>query len=423
MAKARIQLAETADETDTREAAENLAKLNQATGGDLFTVIEELSGSAGASATVCLVTRIASEGRSGGYCGKIPVSDFTLDKVKSLFGPGKYQVQIKGPKGFVPGGGAVEIADTGESMHKPATPQGEFQSYLEFVRHQDEQRRDKTTRLLELGIPVLGTVIAGLLNRPSGPDIGALITALKPAPGPTLADLSTAMVNLKTLNAPASGGGDAIDTVLKVFEAARDLSDGGGGSKGGSNWIDLVRDTIKELPAIGGAAMAALRARGVAAQPTGNIAAIAPPPGAPPVLAAAPSAAPSAIAAPGFAGNAAELTGDNMLALMKPYMLQKLKLISGWASENKNPQLYAELFLTEHIPSNFADYLPPEKALEYLNHEQWFEKTTEWEPALAPHRAWCDKFRQELIVFITMSLSDDSAAPGAPIDEGAQDSM
>lgn len=407
MAKSTVKLAETDDQTATREAAEEMVELNQATGDKLFTVIEEIRGSAAASGTKCLVTRIASDGRSGGYCGTIAVSDFTLEKVKSLYGPGKYTVQIKGPKGFLPGGTGIEIADTGESTPTATVkPGGEFITYIEMMQRESVERRNKMNDLMLAAIPTLGTLLTALIARPQGMDFTALIAALKPAPGPTLADLSTAMVNMRALTAPEKSGGDPVDTILKVFEAAHDLS--GSGSKGGNGWIDLARDAMKGLPALAAPIAQAIRARSGAAPGSPPNANIAPLPANPPVPALGTSAAASAeLVAPAFAGAAAPPSETDMLALMKPFMLQKLKLISEWAHAGKQPQLYAELFLTEHLPSNFADYLPPAKALEYLNHAQWFEKTCEWESSLADRRAWCDAFRLELIAFIHRSLNPD----------------
>lgn len=424
MAKSTVRIAETEEEATTRQAAEEMADLNHATGDKLFTVIEEIRGSAAASGTKCLVTRIASDGKSGGYCGTIAVADFTLDKVKSLYGPGKYTVQIKGPKGFLPGGTGIEIADTGESTPSP-TPKtgGDFMTYLEFMQKQEESRREKSNRLLELGIPALGTIIAAILNRPQGTDVAALVSALKPAPGPSLADLTTAMVNMRTLNAP-SAGSDPLDMILKVFEAAHDMAGGGGGKGEKSGWIDLARDALKGLPAVAGPFVQALRGRSGAPQPASITANTAPPLAAPSVTALETSAEPSAeLAPPSSVGDAAGRSGDNMLALMKPFAQQKLKLISQWANEKKNPQLYAELFLTEHVPSNLSDYLPPEKALEYLNHAQWFEKTIEWEPALANHRAWCDTFRLELIEMIQIALQPQPGDGAVAADDiGVTDS-
>lgn len=421
MAKSQIKLAESEDETATREAAEEMVALNQATGGDLFTAIEEIRGSAAASQTVVLVTRVATDGRSGGYCGKIAINDFTLEKIKALYGAGKYTTQIKGPKGFVPGGSGIEIADTIDTMPKPASPGGDFMSYLEFQRIEQAERRAKTNELLAIAIPTLGTVLAAFVNRSQGPDISSLIAALKPNPAPTLQELSAAMVNLQTLSAPKSSS-DPIDTVLKVFEAARDMSEGGGAKVGSSNWIDILRDLIKEVPSIAGPVLqglqrqAALRAGAQAnIAPTANI---APPPAIPVAAnASATSGAPIAEHAElSFAGVAAGSSESDMWIMMKPFMLQKLKVISGWAQAKKNPELYAEVFLAEHVPENFADYLPPDKALEYLRHTNWFAKTSEWEPSLATYREWCDEFRLELIALISMGL--DQNANGPRIDAG-----
>jgi len=410
MAKTRIEIQSQA-EIDALRGAEEMAALNSEEGGELFRAIEEAKSVEG-GATAMITRTLPIEKR--GFMEKIPVAEFDMTLLRQRYGPGTYRIRFLGPRGLIPGGGTISVAPMEGPAATRATTNGavtDFQTYLEFMQRQDEARREKNNRLLELGIPALGSIIAGLLNRPQGTDVATLITALKPAPGPSLADLSTAMMNLKQLTAPPASDKDPVDTVLKVFEAARELAeDKGGSAKGGSNWVDVIRDLIKEAPTVAVPLLQRLaqqRNGAGAAAATTNIAITAPPPITPaavvPKISAAPIAAP---AAPVSAGNAVPKS-DNMLAFFRPMIQEKLKLISSWALADKEPRIYSELFLTEHIPRNLADYLPPEKALEYLQHEKWFAVVCEWEPSLAPFEKWCDRFRRELILWLSAPAEDE----------------
>lgn len=427
MAKERVKVTTPADIDASREA-EELAELNFEEGGELFRAIEEARSAEGVTV---MVTRTLPVERKG-FCDKIPVAEFDLMQIKRRFGAGTYRLRFLGPKGLIPGGGTISIAPPSEDAPR-ATAGGDFMSYMEFVQKQEEARREKTGRLLELGIPALGTLLAAIFNRPHGPDVAQLIAALKPAPGPSLTDLTAAMVNLKTLNAPAAAGSDPVDTVLKVFEAARDLGGGDSGGKGSAtNWLDVVKELIGQAgpvaaPLLQGLAARAQAARAGAGAATPTIVNPAPPRVIAPAPAIGSTAAPSAApAAPASAGSAAAPLNGNgedagMWALVKPLMLQKLKLISQWASEGKNPEIYADLFLNEHVPANLQNYLPPQKALEYLQDARWFEVVCEWEPALKPYQSWCEIFRDQLIYWVSEAVRDDAhAANGAdaPPDDG-----
>jgi hypothetical protein len=424
MAKARVIDDDTADEN--REA-EELASLNQATGGNLFSVIEELRGSAAAAGTVCLVTRVATEKKPGGYCGKIALQEFTLDTVKSRFGPGRYLVQIKGPKGFLPGGSPVEIAETpGDEDDEPRSSGGDLATYLQFVKSQEIERAARHNRLLELAIPSLGTILAAFLQRPSGTDVAGLVAALKPAPGPSLADLTTAMVNMKTLNAAAPVS-DPIDQLVRVLEVAKDFGGADKSGGGNTNWLDIAKELISQAGPAVGPVLQAVMARGrpgapPSTRPTVNI---VPPPAIPSVAVNPPPAQTAEPAAPVSAGSAGEKSGENevdMLSLMKPFIIQKLKMVSQWAAEKKDPALYAEIFLKEHVPSNVQDYLPAPKALEYLNNARWFEEVCKLQPALAPFKSWCDQFRSEIIYWVSESISPGSGdREETPADQMSHD--
>lgn len=417
--KARI-VGDAATETDDSDAAADLADLNSAEGGELFRAIDEARSTTGAEV---ILTRTMPADKAG-FCDKIPVSEFDLNMIKARYGAGTYRVRINGPRGFLPGGSTIRIAPIPEPAPRAAGAAGDFIPYLEFMQRQDAERRERSSKLIELGIPALATILAAVMNRSPGMDVTALIAALKPAPGPSLADLTQTLTNMRELSAP-KGGDSNVDTFLKIFEAARDIQGGDAPVKGGSNWIDIVRDVIREAPTVAGPVLQAIAARRAGAgHAIPNTANTAPRPAVPvavaPAIAAPETVAPAApVSAGGAEAKSSEASAVNMLEMAKPMMVAKLKKIAKWASENRNPQTYAELFLDDEIPSNFANYVPREQAIEYLKHPRWFEAICEWEPTLAPFRDWCDEMREELLLLIETPdeipeapANDEPAAPG-----------
>lgn len=409
MAKARVIETDESDEIQAR--AEELAQINEEEGGEVFRVTDELRGTQGVELMIIRLT----PAENSGYCGMMPVAEFTHDNLKRLYGAGRYKVRIQGPKGFLPGGGNIKIA---ESLHKTGgSAGGDFMSFLEFQQKQEAERREKHSRLLELAIPSLGAVITAILSRNNSSDMPAILAALKPAPGPTLADLSTAMINLQTLSKPAGETKDPIDTVLRVFEAAQNLSGGdSGGKKGETNWLDVVRDVIKEGPAllkpVMEAAQTAAMQRQQMQQPTVTM--------APPSAISAPVIRPVvqtvSTSAPIVAEDSAGIVANNgetdMFALVMPLIKSNLTKVAKWAEDDKNPQTYAEVFFDD-LPSNIASYISQDDALKYCNDPNWFQYVVGIEPRLQNFETWCDEFRLELIEFLK-PIPEESINGGQP---------
>lgn len=377
---------------DTQREAEDFAALNQASGGDLFAAVDELR-TAGAGDVVFIVNRI-SPVESKGYCGKIPISKFDLEYMKTLYGAGRYMVQIKGPKGFLAGGGPVEIAPTPEI---PKTAGGDFAHYLEMQDRKDAERRARNDDWIKLVIAGAAPILAAWVSRSpnQGTDIAGLVTALKPAPGPTLTDLSTMMVNMKGLTA-APPQESRIDEILKIVETVQGMSEGKeDGKPGASSWIDIVRDLIKVAP---DALKPVLEARMLAMQAArqGGVQRVSPQIVRPPQAAPTPPIQPTST------------NGNDMLQMFMPVIKMNLVKIAGWAEKNRDPQIYADV-LVDELPDNFGSYIPLPQVLEYLNHPQWFEEICKIEPRLQTHRGWCDECR--LWVIEIMKAFETEVAP------------
>lgn len=408
MAKARV-----IDDADDalQGQAEELAQLNEDEGGEIFRAIDELRSVAGTSV---IVVRLNGTSEDRGYVGSYPIAEFSHEWLKETCGAGSYKIRIKGPKGFLPGGGTVHISTIGirAAAPEPKEAGNDFTNYLQLMEQRDAERRressERTDRLLSLCIPIAGTIITAMIGRDKGPDLLTLATALKPAPGPSLAEVTQTMANLQAMNKQPTETADPFDRALKIMEAMKEY---GSSEKGETSWIDLVRDVVKEgAPMVGPvlqnlAAMRQAQARQNMApsQPTVRVQ-----PVPEPVRVAVPPTPVSTIVESAESisvGNAAEESeGAKMWALYKPVVLPYLKQIATWAEEDKNPQTYAEVFL-DSLPSNIGNYIPQPQALEYLNHPEWWQFVTREEPRFTANlRGWAEEFRLELIDMISVEI-------------------
>src|SRR5580693_71227 len=201
-----------------------------------------------------------------GFVGQLTASELTVENIQQEFGKGRYRVRGIRSNGTYAKQTTIDIArdPKGSAPAVSAQAATPMQDYIAFIDAREarssQNMREWATILAPLG--------------------AALIPALIGNKGPTLAELTTTLTNLKSLN----GGNDSslgkIEEVTKLIEAVRGI---GGDDKTGSTWVDLIRDGVKELgPAIG--AIVATRIPGVSAPP-----AALPKPATPPAAAPTPT--------------------------------------------------------------------------------------------------------------------------------------
>lgn len=401
MAKARVSVENSEIDPDTRAEAEELAQLNEDEGGEIFRAIDELRGVQG---TTVVIVKI-SPAEEAGFCDNVAVAEFSHEMMKNRYGAGSYKVRIRGPKGWIPGGGNVRISPVGIKPKPGAASQGDFQTYLEYTQRQEAERKARTDDWIKLALTTVAPIIAAWMSRPaaSGPDIAALVSALKPVPGPSLADLSQVMVNMKTMTEPKEQNSSMIDTVFKAFEFAKEMGGGGegAGTQGGSNWVDVIRDVIKAAPEAIKPMLEARMAAMQAGQPVGQkgapIAQVNPQIStAPTVAGSTPAQNPNPVS--NFVGNAPSTPNSegDMLSMFLPLAKANLSKVAGWAEKNRDPQVYADV-LVDELPDNFGNYVPLDDVLKYLQHPEWFETVCTIEPRLKEYREWCDECRLAII--------------------------
>jgi hypothetical protein len=412
---------EAAEDAEAREQAE-LEDLNAEEDGDLFRVTDELRA-LGAGVQLLITRTYPNTPDMAGYVGEMSLGEYDAEEFYNRFGPGRYKVRLRGPKGLVKGGGSVHIA-------KRATPPSggaasgvaDVASLLKVLNEREESRRkedgEKKWKLLELTLPGAITLLAAVIGRPApqGPDLASLITVLKPAPGPTMAELTASLSNLKSLAMPADTD-SKLDTLLKVMEFAKTMS-GDGEGKGESNWIDLIRDFVKEGPAIVGPLLEQMKARQTQQFQQAGIPMQVIPQG--------PSGAPNSRSRPSNPATPSESvvtlepsitappSGENdMLAFFMPMIKTQLETLLKWAVASKRVELYAEVLL-EELPDAVHRYIKPEKALEYLNHPHWFDVVCNVEPRLRDHQEWLTAMHDELIDILTEQIAEAQDNKSAP---------
>lgn len=407
-------------ETATQEA-QDFADADEMEGGELFRVTEELRGTA--NVRLMIVRTYPNTPDMAGHVGDLTPSEFSIERMRELYGPGRYRVRVVGPKGFLKGGGPVHIARTHPENPAASTATGsggasEVMQLLKTLQDQEAARRAESAqrrdRWIELAIPGLLTVLATVLGKSNAPDYTALIAAMKPAPGPTIADLTQSLSNLKSLTEKDDSDGK-LETILKVMEFAKGMT-GDGGSKEGSNWLDVVRDLLKEGPGIVGPLLENMRTPAVVPSAPAMSVAVRPASPLPPASPAMSGGIPDAMTSPPpVVTPAPPSEGTDMMAFALPIIRQQLAKLLTWAAQNKRVELYAEVFLDE-LPAIVHSYVTAEQALAALKREDWYDHLVALDPRLkdwAATREWLDAMRRELIEIIEEQIRNEAGDESA----------
>jgi hypothetical protein len=396
VAKARVVVDDSESETDRIQAAEELAQLNEDEGGDLFRVTDAIRATAGVK--LLIVRTFPTTPGIAGEVGTMSLAEFSHDEMRSRYGAGIYRVRLQGPKGFLPGGGRVEIAAV--STDKPRNGNGEIAALLDAMNRQQTENRERNNRLLELAIPGALGIIAAMVGKNNSSDLPAILAALRPPEPLKITDLTTALASVQQLTKPAEIK-DPIETILSIMDRVKNLT-GDGEKQGESNWLDVVRDLVKEaVPAVRPMLdNLAEQQRQRAAQPP----LVIPPNTRQPSVSAPIPPSPAVSSAESTFVPAASGAGES--DMMKNLIQTHLAKVKEWAKDDKNPATYAEVFRDE-LPQIVASYLTPADARAYLNRADWWERVIEFYPALGPYQEWCEEFREELIQLVQEQIDEE----------------
>jgi hypothetical protein len=398
-------------DTETEEE-NNLKDLSRDERDEVFRVTDEIRATVGAR--LMIVRTYPSTPDLAGHVGDMTPGEYSPERVRELFGPGRYRIRIVGPKGFLPGGGPLHIAKVNQVPPGPSNGTGDLAQLIALLQKQDDTRREKSNerigRITELAIPGILTVIAAFVGKNHSQDLTPIIAALKPAPQPSMLEIATM---LKQLQAPAESATSPIETLFRIVEVVKDVT---GGSEKEDNVWSVVREALKEgIPALR-PMLENLQAQQAARTPS-----LPPPapaqrhiPHASAGMASSMASVQSTVQNPrdrAIADSAAQGgnskptsgTGEDMLALWgmnnSAVIRANCDKITSWAEQKKRPDLYAEVFLDE-LPQDLAPYMPPQRAIELLHNPDWWSFVTQFHPPIKSHFVWMDQFRMALIELV-----------------------
>jgi hypothetical protein len=320
-------------------------------------------------------------GKRPGYCGALTTAELTLDRVATEWGIGKYKIRGSRSNGQFAGQSTITIAEAPkDGSLKPAAAQvdsrSSLQDYIALMEAKDAARSASMREWALILSPILAPIAANLFG----------------SKGPTLAELTQTLMNMKTLNGGSESQLTKIEELAKLVEVVQGI----GGDGGKSGWADIVRDGIKTV----GDVLPALAARIPGFMP--SPAALASPANAPRGTLSAPNGA-STPKPP--AGSPAEATP--MLQLLG-WLKEQLAALSHQASLNKDPQLYADVVL-DNLPQ-----VDPKMLRDMLGKPDWWATLCQFSPNVQPYPQWFAECRDALIRGLDDMIGATSS-PAAPM--------
>jgi hypothetical protein len=383
----------------SEEEAEEAAAIDEMEDGQLFRAMDEVRHVEGAKAEVYRV----APAEKVGHCRSYPVSVFSLEKVATDYGAGKYRVKFKGPGDkYIKGGGTFDIA---EGLNAAAAP-GAGGSAVEQVlalfkaeRERDEadrlKKNDKYLQWATLLVPLVAPKLLDMIGGSKGL-------------GPR--DLIGMMKDMKEMQAPAADLNTQFQTVLSVLQGAKELvGDDGGKPSTGATLVDLLRDFIQSPAA--GALVSAIPGMGSPRSPSP----LSFPSAGPPALQPATAAQPGPAASSGSAPNTAP-------ASTNPDMLQQLQWLRGTLTQlmvqaqkpGSSPRLYGEVVL-----DNLPPFIDPAALLERLKRDDWLQQLSQVDARVGQHQEWFQRFRDYAVKSLTRKLAKaaEPAPPEAPAEQ------
>lgn len=344
-----------------RARAEELSSLDGLEDGDFFKAVEELEQAEGVNFVVIRV----KPAHKRGYVGTIPAADMSLESLKQKFGPGTYRCRAQGPKGFVAGGGTATVADFVED--KSAVQQMAGKSMLhEFLEIQEISEERRNARMLQYA-QILAPVVAGFFANRGQTDVAALVTALKPAPAPSLSEFATTLASLKSLGAEKSSD---LDVFMKALEFSKDLNRG----DRETGWMDIVKEIAAPLIGkVGGGAIG-------------------------PAFPLPPRSLPPAVNEPSvYTDQAQPAQGQNVNAIQwMQFFRTSLDQLIHQAARNRDPGLYAEV-LVDNLPEESNK----QKLLQFLGREDWWTAMSKFHGGVLPYQGWFTQLREQVILILT----------------------
>lgn len=313
---------------------------------DELRAIAELEGGGDVKWTVFRTSDVGN--KKSGYCGTLSTGDVTYQKIAEEWGLGTYRIRGTRSNGQFVKQQSVTISEepkrATQTLMPAAAPSTSIQDMIALM----DARADKQSESMLKWAAILSPIFAPLLQN--------LFAGQK---GTTLTELTTALANVKALD-----GGTKVDQMqefTKLLELVDRVKGDGDGGKVGSNWVDVFRDGIKEVPNL--------------------LQTIAMARGAP--MAPSPAQLPAGVA---------ENDKVNPMLQMMSWLKTQLAALVHQASMNKDPGLYAEVVL-DNLPAGAN----PAQLQELLAKEDWWATLTQFYPGVQPYPQWFAECREELL--------------------------
>lgn len=362
------------------QRAADLAELDEMEEGEVSRVIDEIKAS-GAVRLLIMRTLPDIPGKKG-YCGEMSPGEFTYEAVRKRYGAGRYRIRCMGPKGLVPGGGSIDVADA--PPEAAANQGGNLQDILSVMREEREQERqreraDKEAR--EERFLKWATVLAPIMT----PALAGLFGGKREG----VNELVTALASMKQLQ---GDGESKFDQFVKMLEVAKSMQ--GEGGSGETNWLDILKEGLgMAKPAITQVvekvASGQLSLPGPAMPPSPQPSFAAP-------VAELPSSSSSShsIAEPLPSPPTTQGT-ENMLELL-PWLKHTAHYLTFRAAKNADPEMYAEWLL-----DNLPEGTKPETLNDFIHREDWWKLLNQVCPETRPYAGWFTQFRAAVIEMMT----------------------
>lgn len=350
MAKKTITTTEEVDGIEEGEAREKLDD-------DVIRALTELDG---AEEIRWQVHRVSNP--NPGFCPpEMSTSELSLHQIATLHGPGRYRIKGIKQDGTYYKSARVTIA---ESMKKDETA-----NLLAALK--GNSNGDNQAILLAMMQQNTAIVSAALAKpeRASSIPWAAIVTA---------SPLFLAAVKDFFKNTSSD---DAMEKLVKQLALVEKLR--GDDKKEGSNWTDIIRDALPSLQAM------VSRPGGNSAQPVQHIhARVTNPP-------------PATVSDSGTVIETPEAVEPTIEMLGQQWLDKKISELVQNASENKNPELRAEVFVDD-MPA----YIPESLVLRLLNNDDWFQQLSLLNSAVIPYSGWFTEFRECLIATLSPDGDD-----------------
>lgn len=327
----------------------------------------------------------ADDEKENGWIADLSTVQLSMQTLANKFGPGNYRVRGQYTNGTYAGQRTVKIASDAHRAVKDnavvnASSGGGFNMQEFFAaqevreearRRQEEIDRDRRRKdrleLLTVLAPVMAAAIPALLGR-SGPDIGTLISALKPP------DPIATLTALKALNEGSSPKQDPIDAALKLMDKLQDLS-GGGGETG---WLDIGKEVVRAVgPTLGPVIEGAIQKASA------------------PAISALSATGVLPIAVPFVSTTSAPVPENpqmfGMLQLL-PWLRGQMEMALQKAQGGSDPGLIAERILDD-LPKN----VDTSALHDMLSRPDWFQQLQRFDARVAAFGPWFTQMRQAMM--------------------------